>query len=410
MIRRLRRKFVIINMLIVTIILLAVFFAVLSATQQGFLRESHVLLSRVILSEEHAGPGSNRFQPGKSQPLSMPYLVLKAASDGKISVISDKYFAIESEEELSALAAAALEAPDDYGLVRAYRMRFLRQETPDGTLIAFADNSMNMAVMQRLIISSLAIGGTTLLLFLVISIVLARWAVRPVEQAWSRQRQFVADASHELKTPLTVILSGADLLLSDEKAPVSDTRRWAENIKSEAQRMKRLVEELLTLARTDNPENAPVLSRIDLSDAILRSVLQFEPVIYESGRRLEYDIDSDLFVLGNADQLKQLTDILLDNAVKYADPGGVIRISLHPAAKKKLQLSLQTPGPPIPADHLDAIFERFYRLDSARSAQNSYGLGLSIARNIVHYHKGSIWAESSPVSGNTFRVQFPDCE
>lgn len=225
--------------------------------------------------------------------------------------------------------------------------------------------------------------------------------MRPVETAWNQQKQFVGDASHELKTPLTVILSNADMILTH---PREDPERWAQNILAEAQHMKGLTQDLLSLARSESSDCSPVLETVDLSYLVTDSVLSFEPAAFEQGHELLHEEEPDLTVQGDASALSQLCGILLDNALKYSSPGGSVRVSLK-AAGKLARLTVSNEGIPIPKEDLTRIFERFYRSDPARHGEG-YGLGLAIAQRIAEQHRGKIWAESAN-GVNNFTVTLP---
>ena len=260
-------------------------------------------------------------------------------------------------------------------------------------------------MLSSLIRNSLAIGAGGLAAFFIISLLLARWAVRPVRQAWERQREFVADASHEMKTPLTVILSNADMLLS-HAGQTDKVKKWGENIKMEAVRMRRLVESLLLLARTEVEIPGEEAQAVDLSDLTEECLLSWEPVLFEKGRSLEERVEPGLEVTGRRDQLRQVLEILLDNALKYSQEGGRITLRLERSGRKSILLSVRNTGWPLQPQQLSRLFERFYRADDARPDDGGYGLGLPIARNLVQSHRGKIWAESGE-AGNTFFVQLP---
>ncbi len=236
---------------------------------------------------------------------------------------------------------------------------------------------------------------------------LSRWAVHPVEVAWERQKQFIADASHELKTPLTVILSNADMLCKDGTFEDKKMTRRMEHIKSEAGRMKHLVDDMLSLARSDNVGKTAVPGKIDFSDIVTSAMLIYEPILYDEKKKLIYDVNSNLIVSGDAEQLQQLIHVLMDNAAKYCSEGGFVKVELLATDRKHVLLKVYNDGEPIPKEDLSKIFLRFYRRDEARSAQGGFGLGLSIARAIVSDHSGKIWAENSKEQGNTFCVLLP---
>ena len=248
------------------------------------------------------------------------------------------------------------------------------------------------------------IGGVSLLIFLGISILLARWAVAPVEKAWHQQKQFVSDASHELKTPLTVIMSNAELLQLPEYEEESK-EQFSRNILTMSHQMHHLVEGLLELARADRVTQN--FERMALSEVVEQALLPFEPVLFERGLHLDADIAPGIYLRGNAQSLKQVVDILLDNAFKYSAPG-VVAVELSRHSRNKCLLTVSNPGDPIPAAELEKIFDRFYRTDKSRSRDGSFGLGLSIAKTVVAEHGGRIWAKSNE-TGNCFFVELP-CE
>ena len=204
------------------------------------------------------------------------------------------------------------------------------------------------------------------------------------------RQEFTANVSHELKTPLTVILSSADLMQQTAVQP--DQQPYVDNIRWSGRRMKRLVEDMLTLSRADDGRLKAAMVPVDLSDAVVDTALRFEPVAFEAGRQLSYDIDEGITVTGSRDQLQQVAGVLLDNAIKYAPQGAGVYMTLTQAERKAV-LTVENGGPPIPPEVLPHLFDRFYRADGSRT-QGGFGLGLSIAQAIVREHKGTIRCES----------------
>ena len=268
-------------------------------------------------------------------------------------------------------------------------MRYYRQQGLLSVRIAFMDSTFEQATLRALVRICLLIGGGALLVLLGLSWLLSGFVTRPVARTWQNQQQFLSDASHELKTPLTVILSSADLLKETAR---EEQRQYVDNISVESRRMRALVEDMLTLSRTESGRAAP-FAPVDLSDLVTDAALRFEPVAFEAGHPLQYDIQNDVSLSGDRQQLDQLLDILLDNAVKYAAAGAPIRLTLDISGKNAV-LAVENPGEPIPADKLPHLFERFYRVDDARSGTDGFGLGLSIAQQIVQRHRGTIAAAS----------------
>ena len=204
-----------------------------------------------------------------------------------------------------------------------------------------------------------------------------------------------------------MVLSNVDMLRTYGEKAAPREERWLDNIQASSRQMKELVEEMLTLARSDNPaRREPVRERVNFSDLVTDSVLQFEPLVFEAGKTLEENVAEDLCVTGDPAKLKRLVDVLLDNARKYTPPGGQITVTLVPESGKRARLSVRNEGEPIPPGDLERIFERFYRADPARTA-GGFGLGLPIAREIAREHRGRLWAQSDPAEGNTFVFTVP---
>lgn len=408
MIKKLRRKFIWIVMAVVTIILLAIFFTMLFTSQRnnerisiGMLRQA--LNMRPLLNgAEPPFAGGNSTRPeGPSPQTRLPILIAEIDGDANVSVLSNQLHFI-GENEIAPIAALAAEQEEDIGILPNYALRYLRETTAEGIRIAFADISVEQEILRTQIADSLLIGGIAMLAFFLLSLALAGWAVRPVAAAWEQQKQFIENASHELKTPLTVILSNADMLLGGIEE-TQNARRMA-HIHAEALRMKQLVEDMLTLAQSERAEHHDML---DFSYLVKSAVLMYEPIIYDEGKKFFYEIEDGLSVKGDMRELQQVTHILLDNARKYAAPGGFIHVGLQKAEHKRVLLRVSNEGTLIPKNELEHIFLRFYRQDQSRSEHGSFGLGLSIAKSIVTMHKGRIWAESDEKSGNVFYVSLP---
>ena len=229
---------------------------------------------------------------------------------------------------------------------------------------------------------------------------LTKWLVKPVTDIFNKQKQFIYDASHELKTPLAVIMASADNLESN-----LEEKKWLNNIKSESDRMNKLVTNLLELARSENMIEQHNYCAINLSKIVEISVLTFESLIFENDLRIEYDISKDIVIMGDSDKLKELIGILLDNAIKHSYAKSKIVVKLF-KEKDGINLIVQNRGKAIPPSDYDKIFERFYRSDESRKrSDNRYGLGLAIAKNIALAHKGKI-SVSCGGGYTTFKIVF----
>ena len=235
------------------------------------------------------------------------------------------------------------------------------------------------------------------LIFIVIAKLISHWISNPVEEAFDKQKNFIADASHELKTPLSVITASAEAL---EKNPKE--KKWLTNIKNESERMNNLVIDLLDLAKIESGNIE--LSLGNLSKIVELSVLTFEGIAYEKNIKMNYYIDENINIKMNENAIKQVIEILLDNAIKHSKEKGKIEVNLK--EDNNIELTVSNLGDEIPKGEEEKIFDRFYRVDKSRNrSDNRYGLGLAIAKNIVTIHKGTIKAFSKN-GKTTFQIIF----
>ncbi|MDD4238876.1 MAG: HAMP domain-containing sensor histidine kinase [Desulfotomaculaceae bacterium] len=408
MIRKLRRKFIFINMTLVSLVLIIVFASICIFSYQQTKAESYDVMQRVINSDIGMAPPTveigNR-PPKKAMPMLPVFGVLLDDQGQLISAARENV--IVSDDMIAEVSKRALASGSQEGILYDQRLRFLLKQTPEGARIAFADMTRELDAITNLLITLLLVGAGGLAAFFLVSLFLSGWALNPVEKAWEQQRQFVADASHELKTPLTVILANTGILLAHRQDTIDQHSKWVEYTQAEANRMKKLVEDLLFLAKSDAAQSPVLQTSMNFSDLVWSCFLPFESVAYEQGIISNSEIAPDITLIGDEGQLKQLAVILLDNSCKYAGKGGTVTLTLK-RLPESVCLSVTNTGAPISSEHLEHIFERFYRSDSSRSReQGGYGLGLAIAKAIVENHRGRISVESSEAAGTTFSVCFP---
>ena len=250
-------------------------------------------------------------------------------------------------------------------------------------LVTFKNNTVINEGAMMLFRYTLIFGGCAMAAFFFLAVYLAKRIVDPLEKSYVKQKQFISDAGHELKTPVSVVCANAELLSRE-----IGENRWLANIQYENERMGLLVRQLLELARTENI--APQTERVNFSRIASGEMLPFESVVYEKGLTLHADICDGIFVDGNSTQLKQLVSILLDNAIRHSCENGNIRLLLC-REHGHVRLSVINKGDEILKEHREQIFERFYRVDAARTGEDGhYGLGLAIAKAIAESHKGHI--------------------
>lgn len=423
MIDGLRRKMIGIMMAIAAVMLSAVFATLYGSTRASYQSRTYNELRAAIRQGAVVRPDEAKREPRprirEFPGEEFPVLVLEEHENGEIRILENRLYPgreFQPEELVSMIRS--LEKP--FGLLKSEHLRYLREPFSPGHTIRYAvtDTFAEERALRWQIIHSVLIGCAALAIFFFASLSLSWWAVRPVETAWEQQRQFISDASHELKTPLTVILSNVKLLLSqntfsgeaDHAWRTPDDRARLRHIEAEALRMKELTEAMLTLARSDSGQKSAACAELNLSYIVNISLAAFEPVAFEMGKSITGEIEDGIMINGDESRLRQLTDILLDNACKYSREGGRILVSLSSSfkhAKREALLCVASEGVPLCEDELKRIFLRFYRSDPSRGQVGGYGLGLPIARAITAEHRGSIWAESDGEGKNSFFVRLP---
>ena len=351
---------------------------------------------------------------GGGQGQTIPVAVYALNAEGSAMSASPAGTANINDEVLETALSRLAPAEDGTGSFSDLGLFFEKRTIGDATYLAFADAN-SAAGWKSLALTLVGAAIAALAAFFVISLFFSRWALRPVEQTWRSQRQFIADASHELKTPLTVILADASIALEHPERTVESQRQWIEGIQVEGQRMQGLVEDMLALAKHDTAEvdaqatMGKQQEKLDLADMAQRAVLQFEAVAFERG--VEIDVaessSTSVFIGGVRGDIERVLGILIDNACKYAEAGSRVVVGTKREGKHAV-IQVNNTGTPIPSSDLPHIFDRFWRADEARtSGAGGYGLGLSIARSIVEEHGGTLSAQSSAEHGTTFTAKFP---
>ena len=399
MLKRLRIQFIAIIMALLALLLGSVIGLIYHFTRQSLVKESHDMMDSLA-----ASPFQLARLDEASNRVNLPYCMLQVNKYGEILATNGGYYDLSDKNFLQELIAVTYPSTDMQGEIPQYNLRYSRYLLQNGQRLVFVDTTSEQATLHALLRSSLLLGAAALLLFFGVSLLLARRTVQPVEAAWQQQKQFVADASHELKTPLTVIMTNAELLESPDYPPEAKTQ-FSSNILAMSHQMRGLVESLLNLARIDQGQKSAAHTPVDLSKLVSDATLPFEALFFEQELTLETDIAPDLTVPGDEAQLRQVVEILLDNAQKYAEAPGTVRVTLARQGHH-VRLCVADTGAPLTPEDCKNIFKRFYRLDDARSRDGSFGLGLSIAQSIVDTHHGRIWCESA--NGlNSFFVELP---
>jgi two-component system sensor histidine kinase CiaH len=415
MFKKLKIRLVLINMLIFSAIFAGIFTGIILLMQKSYEMQAFSMMNRIIendgkLPRLKPPPPKIIFNPATTNHMQfLNRFAVQVNNNGNVLNFSFEVPFSEfniHEEDIAQKVREILKNNKNFSTVSigGIDFRYLKTNTDYGYLIAFLDRSPEIRMFHTLIFVSLIIGGISLAIMFLLSFYFAGKELKPIHATWEKQRQFISDASHELRTPLAVMNTNMDLVLSNSEETVESQSKWLQYIKSEIGRMTSLVSDLLYLAQYDTNENIQNMHKFDLSSCISNVMLSFEYIVFEEGKTLKSNIEKSIYYTGDEVRLKQLAIILIDNAVKYCNPGGKITIRLK-KIEGSIQFSVNNTGEGIPAEHMDKIFERFYRIDKARSKKTGgHGLGLSIAKSIVEQHHGKIQVKSNPGDKTEFIV------
>ncbi len=404
MFRKSRRKIVASIMLVLTLLLLGTLAVIYLSSYFEMRYDNFRMLERQAQNYALHADGTI-FRPGIAEPdipskkpsleLSTFYAVA-IGNDGRILATDVGERRVYEEQTLQEYAASILKSGKTRG--EKGNLLYYTAQKQGYRVVLFMDNTIVQEKMTLLMRNTLIFGSISMIALFFLSRWLAKKIVAPLEQSYHKQRQFISDAGHELKTPVSVIGANAELL---ERELGDD--RWLANIRYENERMGSLVKQLLALAKTENVEARR--EHLAYSRLVSGEVLPFESVAYEKGAHLRSEIDEGIFVEGEEQKLKQLVSILVDNAIEHADGEREVLVRLK-AEHGTARLSVINDGREIPKQRRAHLFERFYRADEARGDDGHFGLGLAIAKAIVDAHKGKITVDCA--DGKVmFQVSFP---
>lgn len=393
MIYSLRKKFILVSAAsIVTVF--SVIFAVIFVTNRMQLNNTMDTLTDAIAANDGIFPEfDSSIQPLPSNELLNPDIITEETKfstrfftvwlDGSNHIIKlnmDSVYSI-SEKKAQEYAECVLEAGTKRGWISEYRYKTFR--TDNGTAIVFVNGTMNHMIANRFLFSILfiIIGSSVFVLLLII--IISKRVVRPVAESYEKQRQFITDANHELKTPLTLILSNLDIIESE-----IGKNEWLDDIRDEGERMGALINQLVTLSRMDEDQSHLTVSQFDLGNTVSDTISEFEMLAAERKKELTADVEACIEYKGDEGLIRRLMSVLLDNAVKYCDSGGQIHVAVY--KRHHPVIVIENTYRDVDRIELNKLFDRFYRADKARTYDGSFGVGLSIARSIAKYHHGDI--------------------
>lgn len=394
---KLKLKFILINMSLLTVVFVGIFGTIFTITSINIENEINRELKGLVLDGHKPKPFYS-------------YIVVDVDKNNDLINAVTPFQNTISKDELKESIFKILEDENSSSKIdiAGTKYSYLKESTFIGQRIALLDRTYQQNTIFQLLKSFIIVGAISLILLLIISIYLTNKTLRPVKETFEKQKQFIADASHELKTPLTIIKTNTSLVLSNPEDSVKNQSKWINYINLQVDRMSELINDMLTMAKLDVEENKIELIPINISKTIEGIMLGFDAIIFENNIDLEEDISKDIFINGNEECIKKLFSILMDNAIKHTNKHGKISVSLL-KDKNKVKMIVKNTGEGIASEHLDKIFERFYRVDDSRVRETGgYGLGLSIAKSIVEQHKGKIYVNSVLGEDTTFTVELPN--
>ena len=410
MIYRLQRKFILICTASVLTVVFLVFGVILALNISSMNRNIDILADRV---SEGGGRFPKNFnesfklhkRPVKDEgnfdfitpetPFSTRHFTVLFDNEGNVTQTNTEAIYSISDDTAVEYAKKVIKNSDERGWLSNYRYKIFSLES--GTGVVFIDGSMSRSVFTQ----SITIAGCVLLgcaaLVLLMIILLSKRVVKPIAESYEKQRQFITDANHELKTPLTLILANAEIA-QDELGK----NEWLDDITAEGQRMTELVNQLVALSRMDEENSKLNIVQIPFGQLVFDTVSEFESLANGRGKKLSLSIDRSIVYLGDEMLLHRLVGILLDNAVKYCDEDGEIKVTLE--KRRRIILSVENTYAAVEEIELNRLFDRFYRADKARKFTGGYGVGLSMAKSIAEKHKGEITAYKKDKTTIGFKV------
>lgn len=415
MIKKLQRKFILITM--ISLLLVMILLVGLINGLNIYQMEHRINGTMRILSEnqgkfpkfENPPPRQKMhelglqmelgFQMNAETPFETRYFIVNTEKDGTIREIDTSHIAAVASEDAKNYANTIIKGAKDNGYEGIYRYAVVEQA--DGYMLIFIDCRIQIQTAKIFLFISCGVGVFTLILMFILVSVFSKRAIKPIIESTEKQKQFITDAGHEIKTPIAIISANADVL-----ELIGEKNEWITSIRNQTIRLDKLVKNLLMLSKMEEGDIKLTFSDIDLSEAVYETSCSFKAMAEMQNKVFQMNIHPDIKIQGDENSIHQLVSTLVDNAVKYSDDGGTIKINLSPT-KKGSKLEVYNTTEVIKTDNLNRLFDRFYRADPSRSRETGgYGIGLSIVKSIVEAHHGKIIAQGEDGKSICFTVLF----
>lgn len=403
MIYKLRKKMIWISGCSVIAVFIIIFFGIymISVKQLNFAMD--MLTDRISFNdgrfpafdERNPPPDGFRHFITEETPFSTRFFTVRYDSRDNISAVETDFIASISGETAREYANRAASQKKERGWIEGYRYKIY--DTPFGKTIVFVDGNANRSFTNMIFLATGAVLFVSLAVILVLIVLFSKRAVKPIAEGYEKQKQFITDANHELKTPLTLILANLDIIESD-----IGKNEWLDDIRAEGERMNALVKQLVMLTRMDEERAEIDFSTFSLSDAVADTVSEFQTLAEEKEKPLSSNVQAGITYSGDEAGIRRVVSVLLDNALKYGDERGGIFLSLE--QKRHPVICVENACAYVNQIELHKLFDRFYRADKSRTFTGGFGIGLSIAKAIVEKHRGEITAYKKDDTHIGFRV------
>ncbi len=412
MIKKLRIRITAVIMAGLTLLIAAVVAGIYIFMQNSETGETDAVVTSALNAVQRENPDrepktsskTNTKREKSSSSRSWISVLISSSGKAKEVVFSSSYNRPDNEDEIGEAAESIAAQNSENGYIRLSDVsyRYFVKQSGGRTRVIFIDRTNQIETMGRLLIVLIFVGLGALIVLFPVSVLVSGWIVKPISRAWSSQKEFFANASHELKTPLTVISANIDVITSEPDKTVSEQGKWFDYIKSETVKMSKLINQMLYLSKDDREETKLLMSEFSASEAIEGVCLAAEALAFENGHTLVTDIEPDITCKGDKEMIERLANILIDNAIRHSIGAAEIKTELHRRKNRNI-LTVTNRGEYIPPEELSKLFDRFYRTDKSRtSSTGGFGLGLSIAKAIADKHRGTLTAASSPDGLTTF--------
>ncbi|MDL2276495.1 HAMP domain-containing histidine kinase [Breznakia sp. OttesenSCG-928-G09] len=412
MFKKLRNKFLFINLIAIILVLLISFASIFMITYKKIESDVVSQLNQAMLLKDDQKknnpptPPDNKVLGKEDVPPSTSFQIEINGSKKIIAIHNPHFSNINNSTYTAMIEKLSFDKESNFfslnGTYWAYRIITFK----DHYQVAFVDISNNVSTLTSMLFAFLIVSIISIIIAIFFSKIFADRAIKPIKETFQKQKQFVSDASHELKTPLTIINTNIDLVLSNEKDQVTNQKKWLINIKDETSRMTKLTNNLLYLAKLDDHNIQALYHDFDFSSTLEEATLSIEGIAFEKGLEIKSNIQKNIIIHGSSEQLRQVIIILLDNAIKYSENTNKIEVLLTKQNKKAI-LEVINYGTSIDQEQQEKLFDRFYRADDSRNSQTGgHGLGLSIAKDIIQKHQGNILLNSHNHK-TTIRVHLP---